>query len=40
MGYIYFMPTLVFLAFLLFAEKVNREMKIKIRKMFKNIPFE
>jgi hypothetical protein len=40
MGWIYFMPTFVFLGFLVFAEKVNREMKMKIRKMFKNVPFE
>jgi hypothetical protein len=38
--YVYFFPTFVFLCFLIFADKVNREMKVKIRKMFKNVPFE
>jgi len=38
--YIYFFPTFIFLCFLIFADKVNKEMKVKIRKMFKNVPFE
>ena len=38
--FVYFYPTFVFLLFLIFAEKVNREMKLKVKRMFKNVPFE
>jgi len=38
--FVYFYPTFVFLLFLLAADKINKGMKAKVKRMFNNVRFE
>lgn len=37
--FVYFYPTFVFLLFLIAADKINKEMRAKVKRMFNNVRF-